>query len=83
MKTTHLYVTLKEFTDNGGKLKRGRSIFREATVNMKYKPVYLVGKYLKFNETQKVHLVAVLGFKSCPLTEIIHLVKIKIKPIYK
>lgn len=70
-----LKVTISEFEKNGGILKEGREIFdREGS---------LIGYYKGFDDNQKVHLASNSNWRSFPITNHFHLVKIEIIPVWK
>lgn len=76
MKT--VYVTLKEFLENGGKLVKGREVYSED----KYSNYSMIGTYKMFDEDSNIHLIENTTYKSFPVLESVFYVKIEAKPIY-
>lgn len=90
MKT--LFVTIKEFLENGGKLEIGRVIYREEarhfdTTYLKNHGMLLnslsFGELIGQDEGRGTYLVKNESFKSMPLTETTGYVLIEAKPIYQ
>lgn len=90
MKT--IFVTIKEFLENGGKLEIGRKIYREEArhfdaerfnENHFLNSSLLLGEYIGKDEKQNAYLVKNESFKSMPVTETTGYIGILVRPIYK
>ena len=73
MKT--IFVTIKEFIENGGVLEKGRKIY----IN---KSDIVPSCYLEWDNKQNTPLIYNASYKSLPVS-MDHLVKINVMPIYK
>lgn len=90
MKT--IFVTIKEFLENGGELEIGRKIYREESRhfnsywfdnNQIFQRSIAYGEYIGEDKERGTYLVKNESFKSMPLTETTGYVRIEAKPIYK
>jgi hypothetical protein len=76
------FISLKEFKDNGGIIKKGREIYTQKGLNIQA-AVEFVGYWLEFDETQRVDLIYNATFKSMPISEVFACVKVPTKIKYE
>ena len=77
-KTRGMKISIEEFLENGGLLKKGREIWRLDGNNK-----WPEGEYIRFDEDQKVHLISSGRFKSLPIVTGDFGVKVKTRVFYK
>jgi hypothetical protein len=68
-----IWVTLREFIDNGGKLETGRNIYLSANTNP-------IGEYKTFEGG--LHLIT-SGLRTHPISETTFFVAIEVQPIWE
>lgn len=90
MKT--IFVTIREFLQNGGTLELGRTLYREEArhfdtekfdKNGMLQSSLSYGKFIGEDNQRGTYLVKNESFKSMPLTETTGYVRIYVTPIYK